>query len=66
MIKKRSCGTVLFKTIFIIILYDEHELKMVLNKTVPQDLFFIISLSGETYQLKEVTQLLENMITNKT
>lgn len=43
----------------IIILYDEHELKMVLNKTVLQDLFFIISLSGETYQLKEVTQLLQ-------
>ena len=32
---------------------------MVLNKTVPQDLFFIISLSGETFQLKEVTQLLK-------
>ena len=31
---------------------------MVLNKTVPEDLFFIISLSGETYQLTEVTQLL--------
>ena len=32
---------------------------MVLNKTVPEDLFFIISLSGETYQLTEVTQLLQ-------
>ena len=39
----------------IIILHDVHELKMVLNKTVPEDLFFIISLSGETYQLTEVT-----------
>ena len=43
----------------IIILHDVHELKMVLNKTVPEDLFFIISLSGETYQLTEVTQLLQ-------
>ena len=43
----------------IILLHDIHELKMVLNKTVPKDLFFIISLSGETYQLTEVTQLLQ-------
>ncbi|MBL7564841.1 MurR/RpiR family transcriptional regulator [Staphylococcus saccharolyticus] len=43
----------------IIILHDVYELKMVLNKTVPKDLFFIISLSGETYQLTEVTQLLQ-------
>ena len=41
----------------IILLHDVHELKMVLNKTIPEDLFFIISLSGETHQLKEVTQL---------
>lgn len=43
----------------IILLHDVHELKMVLNKTIPEDLFFIISLSGETHQLKEVTQLLQ-------
>ncbi|MDK6298004.1 MurR/RpiR family transcriptional regulator [Staphylococcus caprae] len=43
----------------IILLHDIHELKVVLNKTVPKDLFFIISLSGETYQLTEVTQLLQ-------
>ena len=43
----------------IIVLHDEHELKMILNKSEPNDLFFIISLSGETHELLEVTNLLQ-------
>ncbi|EHJ07866.1 MurR/RpiR family transcriptional regulator [Staphylococcus simiae] len=43
----------------VIVLHDEHELKMVLNKSDDNDLFFIISLSGETHQLIEVTNLLQ-------
>ncbi len=31
---------------------------MILNKSEPNDLFFIISLSGETRELLEVTNLL--------
>ncbi|WP_411907343.1 SIS domain-containing protein, partial [Salmonella enterica] len=41
------------------VLHDEHELKMILNKSEPNDLFFIISLSGETHELLEVTNLLQ-------
>ncbi|MGV1143856.1 SIS domain-containing protein [Staphylococcus aureus] len=43
----------------VIVLHDEHELKMILNKSEPNDLFFIISLSGETHELLEVTNLLQ-------
>lgn len=43
----------------IIVLHDEHEIKMVLNHSVDEDLFFIISLSGETAQLSDVTNLLQ-------
>jgi RpiR family glv operon transcriptional regulator len=43
----------------IIVLHDVHELKMILNKSTPQDLFFIISLSGESYQIPEVTNALQ-------
>ena len=43
----------------IIVLHDVHELKMVLNRSVDEDLFFIISLSGENVQLPEVTNLLQ-------
>ncbi len=32
---------------------------MILNKSEPDDLFFIISLSGETHELLEVTNLLQ-------
>ena len=32
---------------------------MILNKSEPNDLFFIISLSGETHELLEVTNLLQ-------
>lgn len=34
----------------IIVLHDVHEFKMVLNKASDSDLFFIISLSGESIQ----------------
>lgn len=43
----------------IIVLHDVHELKMVLNRSEDNDLFFIISLSGETTQLPEITNLLQ-------
>lgn len=43
----------------IIVLLDVHELKMVLNKATDQDLFFVISLSGESPQLPEITNLLQ-------
>lgn len=43
----------------IIVLHDVHELKMILNKSTPQDLFFIISLSGESYQIPEITNALQ-------
>ena len=43
----------------IIVLHDVHELKMVLNKATDQDLFFVISLSGESPQLPEITNLLQ-------
>lgn len=43
----------------VIVIHDQHELKMVLNKGGARDLFFIISLSGETHQLIEVTNLLQ-------
>ena len=42
----------------IIVLHDVHELKMVLNRSIDEDLFFIISLSGESHQLN-VTNLLQ-------
>ena len=43
----------------IIVLHDVHELKMVLNRSIDEDLFFIISLSGESHQLTDVTNLLQ-------
>ena len=43
----------------IILLHDVHELKDGVKQDNSEDLFFIISLSGETHQLKEVTQLLQ-------
>ena len=43
----------------IIVLHDVHELKMVLNRSEDNDLFFIISLSGEATQLPEITNLLQ-------
>ena len=42
----------------IIVLHDPHEFKMILNKTTSKDLFFIISLSGESKQLEGITNLL--------
>ena len=32
---------------------------MVLNRSIDEDLFFIISLSGESHQLTDVTNLLQ-------
>ena len=43
----------------IIVLHDVHEFKMVLNRTTPTDIFFIISLSGESHQLSDITNLLQ-------
>ncbi|TBW82658.1 SIS domain-containing protein, partial [Staphylococcus epidermidis] len=43
----------------VIVLHDEHEIKMVLNYSNEDDLFFVISLSGETHQLTEITNLLQ-------
>lgn len=43
----------------IIVLHDVHEFKMVLNKTTPKDIFFIISLSGESEQLTDISNLLQ-------
>lgn len=43
----------------IIVLHDVHELKMVLNRSHEKDLYFIISLSGETHLLDEITNLLQ-------
>ena len=43
----------------IIVLHDVHELKMVLNRSEDNDLFFIISLLGEATQLPEITNLLQ-------
>lgn len=43
----------------IIVLHDVHEFKMVLNKASDNDLFFIISLSGETDHLSDITNLLQ-------
>src|SRR5699024_12733181 len=43
----------------IIVLHDVHEFKMVLNKASDSDLFFIISLSGESIQLTDITNLLQ-------
>lgn len=43
----------------IIVLHDVHELKMVLNRSHENDLYFIISLSGETHMLDEITNLLQ-------
>ncbi|MBV5222015.1 MurR/RpiR family transcriptional regulator [Staphylococcus hominis] len=43
----------------VIVLHDEHEIKMVLNYSNEDDLFFVISLSGETHQLTDITNLLQ-------
>ena len=43
----------------IIVLHDIHEFKMILNKATSKDIFFIISLSGESHQLSDITNLLQ-------
>ena len=43
----------------VIVLHDIHEFKMILNKSTNKDIFFIISLSGESQQLTEITNYLQ-------
>lgn len=43
----------------VIVLHDVHEFKMILNKSTDRDIFFIISLSGESHQLTEITNYLQ-------
>lgn len=42
---------------YVIVFYDEYEFKMILNKSEFNDLFFIILLLGEIYELLEVINL---------